>query len=80
MIKLYIIGIFILIIAIIANGIIATIGLKSWYDFINLLNSDGLKTFGKLQVLDYLWLFLGYPLILGCGYFIGLKCYNWFFS
>lgn len=80
MIKLYIIGIFILIIAIIANGIIATIGLKSWYNFINLLNSDGLKAFGKLQVLDYLWLFLGYPLILGCGYFIGLKCYNWFFS
>ncbi|MBR9846592.1 MAG: hypothetical protein GYB35_11070 [Algicola sp.] len=80
MLKLYIIGVFILIIAIIANGLIVSIGLKSWYDFIELLSSDGLKAFSKLQILDYLWLFLGYPLILGCGYFIGLKCYNWFFS
>lgn len=79
MLILYIIGIFILIIAIIANGIIVNIGLKSWYDFINLLNCDGSKAFSKLQILDYLWLFLGYPLTLGCGYLIGLKCYNWFF-
>lgn len=80
MIKLYIIGIFILIIAIIANGIIVNLGLKSWYDLIELLNSDGSKAFSKLKILDCIWLFLGYPLVLGSGYFIGLKCYNWLFS
>lgn len=80
MLKLYIIGIFILIIAIVANGVIVNIGLKSWYDFIELLSSDGSKAFVKLKILDYIWLFLGYPLVLGCGYLIGSKCYNWFFT
>jgi hypothetical protein len=78
--KLYIIGICILIIAIIANVVVINIGLKSWYDFIDLLRNHGSEAFIKLQILDYFWLFLGYPLVLGCGYLIGSKCYSWFFS
>lgn len=80
MLKIYIIGICILIIAIIANTLIVNIGLKSWYDFINLLSEHGSPAFSKLKILDYIWLFLAYPLVLGFGYLIGSKCYNWFFS
>jgi hypothetical protein len=71
MIRLYIIGIAILIIAILANGIVLKIGIKSWYDFIGLLNKEASTVFSQLSILDYLWLFIGYPLILGCGYWIG---------
>ena len=71
MIRLYIIGIAILIIAILANGIILKLGIKSWYDFIALLNHEGSSAFRQLSILDYLWLFIGYPLVLGCGYWIG---------
>jgi hypothetical protein len=47
------------------------IGLKSWYDFLELLNQQGMKTFSEIGILDYLWLFIGYPLILGLGYLAG---------
>lgn len=73
MIRLYIIGLAILIIAIIANGIIVKLGLKSWYDFIELLSKDGSAAFAKLNIVDYLWLIIGYPLILGFGYWLGEK-------
>ncbi|MDY7395400.1 hypothetical protein UMM65_09120 [Aureibaculum sp. 2210JD6-5] len=79
MLKIYIIGICILIIAILANAIIVKVGLKSWYDFIELLSQSGTEAFNKLSILDYLWLFIGYPLILGLGYLIGLKIYNLIF-
>ena len=75
MLKLYIIGVFILIVAIIANAIIVKIGIKSWYDFIELLSEYGKSAFSKLSILDYLWLFIGYPFILGLGYYSGLKVY-----
>ncbi len=80
MLKLYIIGICILIIAIIANGLIVKIGLKSWYNFIELLGKSGKEAFSKLSVIDYLWLLIGYPLVLGSGYYIGLKLHDFIFS
>jgi len=80
MFKLYIIGICILIIAIIANAIIVQIGIMSWYDFINLLQNSGAATFQKLNILDYIWLFIIYPLVLSFGYVLGSKCNEWFFS
>ncbi|MBR9915284.1 MAG: hypothetical protein GYB32_10745 [Algicola sp.] len=76
MLKIYIVGICILIIAIIANAIIVKVGLKSWYDFIELLNEHGSVAFSKTGLLDYIWLFIGYPLILGLGYVIGDKLYD----
>jgi hypothetical protein len=76
--RLYIIGLAILVIAILANGIVVKLGVKSWYDFISLLSDNGSSAFSKLSVTDYLWLFIGYPLILGCGYWIGDKIYNLF--
>ena len=76
MLRLYIIGLAILIIAILANGIIAKIGLKSWYGFIELLSKDGSSAFSKLNIFDYLWLFIAYPFILGIGYWLGEKISN----
>lgn len=76
MIRLYCIGLSILMVAIIANGIAGKIGLKSWYDLFELLNKYGFEAFSKLKVLDWIWLFLVYPLILGFSYLIGEKIYN----
>ncbi len=80
MLKLYIIGICILIIAILANAIIVKIGLKSWYDFIQLLSESGKQAFTKLTVMDFFWLLIGYPFVLGLGYYLGLKLYEIIFG
>ena len=79
MVKLYIIGISILLVVIIANAVAIKIGLKSWYDFIQLLSDIGLSAFRELNLWDYFWLFLGYPLTLGLGYLLGAKLYAIFF-
>ncbi|MGF1556746.1 DUF7672 family protein [Paucihalobacter sp.] len=80
MLKLYFIGLGILIVAIIANIIIGKIGLKSWYDFLELLTIQGWGTFKIINFWDYLWLFFGYPLILSLGYLAGLNCYKFLFN
>jgi hypothetical protein len=76
MFKIYIIGICVLIIAIVANGLIVKLGLKSWYDFIDLLGQNGWSALKQIGLIDYLWLFIGYPLVLGFGYILGTKLYN----
>ncbi|WP_422107640.1 DUF7672 family protein [Winogradskyella sp.] len=78
MMRLYIIGLTILIIAILANGLILKFGMISWYDFISLLSKSGSNAFSKLSIIDYLWLFIGYPLTLGFGYWLGEKIYSLF--
>lgn len=80
MLKLYFIGLGILIVAILANAIIGKIGIKSWYDFIQLLTLQGRTAFSLMSLWDYIWLFVGYPLVLSLGYLAGLKCYNLFFN
>lgn len=76
MAKLYIIGLCILIVAIIANAIIIKIGLMSWYDFIKLLSESGANVFRKISFFDYIWLFIGYPFILSFGYVLGNKLHS----
>ena len=66
LIKLYVMGLMILIIAILANFLATQLGLKTWYDFLNQWgNGDA------LNLKDGLWLFVLYPLILGCSILIG---------
>jgi hypothetical protein len=66
MIRVYFIGLFILITAIIANVIAAKLQLKSWYALLDgLTNSSSLSDLLTLK--DSLWLFILYPLILGLG-------------
>lgn len=79
MLRLYIIGIAILIIAILANGIVIKLGIKSWYGFIELMSKQGLSAFNVLSFVDVLWLFIGYPIILGLGYWVGDKVYSFIF-
>ena len=78
MIRLYIIGISILIVAILANAVAMRIGLKTWYDFLGQLSENGLAITKSLSVLDFIWLFILYPLCLGLAYWLGDKIYKLF--
>jgi len=66
MIKYYFIGVIILISAILANIIASKLGLKTWYDFLNSIENSSLK------LMDYIWLFGIYPLILGLSAKLGI--------
>ena len=66
MIRIYFIGLFILITAIVANILAVKLQLKSWYDLLNGLANS--KSYWELITFkDSLWLFLAYPLVLGLG-------------
>lgn len=80
MLKLYIIGLAILITAILANILASKLGLLSWYDFLNLLSSKGIQSLKTVRFLDYLWLLLLYPFTLGVGYWFGIKLFQIIFS
>jgi hypothetical protein len=76
MLRIYTIGIFILIIAIVTNAIALKLNITTWYDFINGITKNGNDVFDTISIIDYLWLFIGYPLVLGCAYWLGDKCYT----
>jgi hypothetical protein len=74
MIQLYIKGLSILGVAIVCNICSSKIKLKSWYDLLNGLAAS--RSYWKsITVVDGLWLFLIYPLLLGFGSFIGAFIY-----
>ena len=74
--KLLLTGNCILISAIIANIVAKVIKITTWYDFYNQLINTGIKnTINTLQILDILWLFLIYPIILSLGFLVGEKIY-----
>jgi hypothetical protein len=47
-----------------------------WYEFLNKLQAIGKVTFTTMFLVDYLWLFIGYPLCLGFSYYLGEKLYE----
>jgi uncharacterized membrane protein YczE len=61
-IKYYFIGLMILVFAILANFLALQLGLKTWYAFL-----EGWGNGNPLKIKDGLWLFVIYPLILGCS-------------
>tara|TARA_B100000941_G_C28479850_1_gene541477 strand:- start:1003 stop:1227 length:225 start_codon:yes stop_codon:yes gene_type:complete len=71
MIKYYIIGTIILVIAILANLLANKLGIKTWYDFLN-----GIGNNSSFSVIDYIWLFAAYPLILGLSYKLGIIIFS----
>ena len=75
MLRIYVIGLSILFVAIIANFFAKIIGISTWYDF---LNSFTDSTTSNFKLVDYLWLFFIYPFILGLGYFLGELISNFF--
>tara|TARA_B100001287_G_scaffold57618_1_gene45976 strand:+ start:792 stop:1025 length:234 start_codon:yes stop_codon:yes gene_type:complete len=62
-INLILAGFFLLFFAIILNAIIQFFSIMTWYD---LLMNIKKKTWSKkMKVIDFLWLFIGYPFFLG---------------
>ena len=56
-------GFFLLFFAIIMNAIIQFLSIMTWYDLLMELQK---KTWPKkMKVIDFLWLFIGYPFFLG---------------
>ena len=76
MLRLYIIGVCILLIAIIANVIVGKIGLTTWYDFGPQFFKRGFIVIKEVGFLSTMWLFILYPLVLSLGYIIGDRIYN----
>jgi hypothetical protein len=76
MLRLYFIGLFILIIAIIANVIVGKLGISTWYDFGSQFFSKGFPIMKEVGFVNCLWLFIIYPLVLSLGYVIGDKLYS----
>jgi len=80
MLKIYLIGVIILIAAILLNGLINKLGVLGWYDFINLLIDKQTATARKVRLIDMLWLFIAYPFLLGLAGISGNYLYNWLFQ
>ena len=78
LLKLLIVGFVILVAAIAANVITQKLGVVGWYEFLTRLVSEGRGIFGALRLLDYLWLFIGYPIFLGLAALAGEKCWQIF--
>ncbi len=68
--NIFLSGVLILFIAIIANVLAAAIGLFTWYDFLKNIQANGfLETIKNTGILDFVFLFLIYPSVLGvAGY------------
>ena len=78
MIRLYLIGLCILLIAIVANLVVGKFGLSTWYDFGPEFFKRGFPVMKEVGLLNCLWLFVFYPLVLSAGYILGDKIYYLF--
>ena len=78
MIRLYLIGLCILLIAIVANLVVGKLGLSTWYDFGPEFFKRGFPVMKEVGLLNCLWLFVFYPLVLSAGYILGDKIYYLF--
>lgn len=65
MLKIYLIGLVILVSAIILNVIATSLNISTWFSFADKLKDKGIKAIGQEKVLSLLFLFIIYPLLLG---------------
>ena len=56
-------GGFLLVCAILVNAVIQFFGIMNWYDFLMTIKKRSLPK--KMTWMDVVWLFIGYPLVLG---------------
>lgn len=68
--KIYIVGISILLVAVFLNFLAIKLGINTWYSFLDDFKEKG---FSSLNFFDYLFLFLIYPFLLGFIAFNVLK-------
>lgn len=73
MLKIYIVGLIILVAAIVFNVVSSKLNIIGWYDFLTKLVAQGNATFSQLKLIDYLWLFLLYPFLLGLTCKLAIK-------
>ena len=78
MIRLYLIGLCILLIAIVSNLLVGKLGLSTWYDSGPEFFKRGFPVMKEVGLLNCLWLFVFYPLVLSTGYILGNKIYYLF--
>ena len=78
MLRIYIIGIWILLIAIITNIIVGRLGISTWYDFGPQFFKRGFIVMKEVGFFSSVWLFILYPLVLALGYIVGDKIYSLF--
>ena len=71
MIKFYIDGVCILLVAILANLLASKLHLQSWYSFLTEWSDKGGSVWRHLLFRDWLWLFLVYPILLGLAVPLG---------
>ena len=76
MLRLYIAGISILVVAILLNVLVQKLGVTGWYEFLIRLSREGKQTFSALRWIDYAWLFVLYPFLLGLAAWLGNKLYQ----
>lgn len=78
-IKFIITGYSILICAIIANNLAMYFELSTWYEFLQNINENGLKkSIFSQKIMNIIWLYLIYPILLSIGYMLGDKLSNFF--
>ncbi|MGM0439157.1 MAG: DUF7672 family protein [Patescibacteria group bacterium] len=66
LLKIFLIGVWVLILALVANFLAMRFGINTWYGFVNNISDYNLVTAITHQTsLDIIFLFLIYPLILG---------------
>jgi len=78
MLRIYIIGICILLMAIITNIIVGRLGISTWYDFGPQFFKRGFIVMKEVGLFSSVWLFILYPLVLALGYVVGDKIYSLF--
>jgi len=80
-IKILITGYCILITAILANLLASFLNLLTWYDlYVSIIKTNFTISLKSLSIVNTLWLFFIYPLLLSIGYIIGEYIYYFFIN
>jgi len=74
LLKIILSGFFLLVFAILINGIANYLGILTWYDF--LLKRKNKNFISKIRAIDYIWLFIGYPFFLGLLIYFAKTFFN----
>ena len=75
--KFLVTGYIILLIAILINMIADYLNLFTWYKFLNSIIEFDLKSIiTRMNIWDFLFLFIIYPVLLSLAYLLGEKIYN----
>ena len=70
--KCFVAGWVVLVVAMLANALAAAFNLLSWYDMVKRMQQHGATAISDAGVVNLLWLFLFYPLLLGIAAWLGI--------